>query len=264
MMINMDIWQKIQFYLRLVPLPSKLLVFLLVPLYTNILSTSDYGIADIITTTSTLLIYVFTINIADSVLRFAIENKMEQESYLSYGLKVLLTGSFILVITLFVIWKWKLLAWENYCYFFLFAQFFMSAIYQISSNYLRAIDDIKGVAISGIITTGVTVLFNIIFLVIWKTDIVGYLLSMVLGPAVATLYCFIRVGKSLTYIFQKQISRDTRKSMCSYSIPLIFNGVAWWTNSSIDKYFVTAICGAAQNGNLCSIIQNSYYNDSFS
>ena len=40
---------------------SKILVFLLVPLYTSILSTSDYGIADLITTTATLLIYVFTI-----------------------------------------------------------------------------------------------------------------------------------------------------------------------------------------------------------
>ena len=36
--------------------------------------------------------------------------------------------------------------------------------------------------------------------------------------------------------------------MRGYSIPLIFNGVAWWMNNSIDKYFVTVICGAAQNG----------------
>ena len=47
---------------------SKILVFLLVPLYTSILSTSDYGIADLITTTATLLIYVFTINIAEKPL----------------------------------------------------------------------------------------------------------------------------------------------------------------------------------------------------
>ena len=29
---------------------------------------------------------------------------------------------------------------------------------------------------------------------------------------------------------------------------MIFNGVAWWINNSIDKYFVTAICGIAING----------------
>lgn len=37
---------------------SKFLAFFLVPLYTNVLTTSDYGIADIVTTSVTLLIYV--------------------------------------------------------------------------------------------------------------------------------------------------------------------------------------------------------------
>lgn len=103
---------------------SKILVFLLVPLYTSILSTSDYGIADLITTTATLLIYVFTINIADSVLRFAIDQKTEQESYLSYGLKVLFSGSLIFGIIILVMWKGQILDWKDYCYLFLFIQFF--------------------------------------------------------------------------------------------------------------------------------------------
>lgn len=227
---------------------SKILVFLLVPLYTSILSTSDYGIADLITTTATLLIYVFTINIADSVLRFAIDQKTEQESYLSYGLKVLFSGSLIFGIIILVMWKGQILDWKDYCYLFLFIQFFSTAVYQIASNYLRAIDDIKGVAISGIVTTAVTVLLNILFLIIWRTGVVGYLASMALGPFVATLYCFFRIGKPIFYILKKNPSKKIRKAMRGYSIPLIFNGVAWWMNNSIDKYFVTAICGAAQNG----------------
>ena len=54
---------------------TKFLSFLLVPLYTSFLSTAEYGKIDLITTTSTLLVYVLTINIADSVLRFTIENE---------------------------------------------------------------------------------------------------------------------------------------------------------------------------------------------
>ena len=53
---------------------SKILSFLLVPLYTNVLSTADYGIADIVSTTSTLLTFVVSLNISESVLRFAIDN----------------------------------------------------------------------------------------------------------------------------------------------------------------------------------------------
>ena len=69
---------------------TKFLSFLLVPLYTSFLSTAEYGKIDLITTTSTLLVYVLTINIADSVLRFTIENVKESEKILAVGLKRLL------------------------------------------------------------------------------------------------------------------------------------------------------------------------------
>ena len=54
---------------------TKFLSFLLVPFYTSVLTTAEYGIADIITTTATLMMYICTVNIADAVLRFAIERK---------------------------------------------------------------------------------------------------------------------------------------------------------------------------------------------
>lgn len=54
---------------------SKILAFLLVPFYTNILSTEEYGTVDLVTTTSSLLLFVVTLCIADAVMRFAIEIK---------------------------------------------------------------------------------------------------------------------------------------------------------------------------------------------
>ena len=50
---------------------TKFLSFLLVPFYTSVLTTAEYGIADIITTTATLMMYICTVNIADAVLRKA-------------------------------------------------------------------------------------------------------------------------------------------------------------------------------------------------
>ena len=52
----------------------KVLSFFLVPLYTNVLSTYDYGIADLITTTVQLLIPILTIDIQDAVLRFSLDS----------------------------------------------------------------------------------------------------------------------------------------------------------------------------------------------
>lgn len=226
---------------------SKLLVFLLVPLYTSFLSTVDYGVADLITTTSTLFIYVFTINIADAVLRFVIDKKTNRESYLAYGIRILLIGSFLFALVVFTFWKLNIFSWQEYCYVYLFLNFFTVALYQILSNYLRAIDKVKDVAISGIINTIVTIGLNIFTLVFLKIGLTGYLVSMVLGSFVASMYCLVQIRFS-PRILTNTCDKQNKRAMRNYSIPLIFNGMAWWVNNSIDKYFVTWILGASQNG----------------
>ena len=56
---------------------SKILVFLLVPLYTNVLTTYEYGIADILQVTLLLLVPAVTVNMGEAALRFGIENIRE-------------------------------------------------------------------------------------------------------------------------------------------------------------------------------------------
>lgn len=42
--------------------------------------------------------------------------------------------------------------------------------------------------------------------------------------------------------------KETQNEMIKYGIPLIFNGVAWWINTSLDRYFISAFLGNGQNG----------------
>lgn len=227
---------------------SKILSFLLVPLYTAVLSTEEYGTADLVTTTAGLLIYVFTLNIADAVLRFAIDRKNNQEEILTYGIQILLKGSCVFVFLLCVAWKLSIIDWPAYCYVFLFLNFFSNAINQIFSNYLRAIDKVFDVAVSGIIVTAVTIISNIVFLIWIKLGLVGYMLASVIGAIISSIYCAVKSGCRVEYFYKAELDKNVQHEMKKYSIPLIFNGVAWWVNNSIDKYFVTAICGVAING----------------
>ena len=50
---------------------SKLLVFFLVPIYTSVLSTAEYGTYDLAMSTVLLLYPVLSVNIVDCVLRFS-------------------------------------------------------------------------------------------------------------------------------------------------------------------------------------------------
>lgn len=227
---------------------TKFLSFLLVPLYTNVLSTTEYGIADIITTTATLMIYIFTINISDSVLRFAIERKENQGEILAFGIRVLAIGSLVLLFALGLTYQTHILNWNFYYYFFIFLYFLFTAIYQIMTNYLRAIDEITGVAIAGIISAIVMILGNIVFLLLIKIGIYGYLLSMILGPLAGSIYCFFKAKLSWRIYLKSTCDKKTQELMIRYCVPLIFNNIALWINAFLDKYFIVAMCGTDQNG----------------
>ena len=69
---------------------SKILVFLLVPLYTSVLSTAEYGTYDLAISTVTLLYPILTVNIVDAVMRFAMDKKYNtyvftKESFLKHN-----------------------------------------------------------------------------------------------------------------------------------------------------------------------------------
>lgn len=227
---------------------SKILTLLLVRLYTDVLSTSEYGVADLIITTSNVLVYVFTLEIASAVLRFAIERKERQGEILTYGLLIDIIGTGVLFGLSIICSKLRIFPLPSYFYPFLVLYFFGSSFGTTLSNYLRAIDEVRSCAIAGIISTIVLLSGNILGLLVFQFGIYGYLVSLVLSPLVGCFYMIMRVKKSGTLDLKSICDAQTRKEMRSYSIPLVFNGVGWWINNSLDKYFIIALLTSASNG----------------
>ena len=76
---------------------SKILVFLLVPLYTDVLSTSEYGIADVMQVTLLLLVPALTLNMGEAALRFGIEYADRRGSILKAGIRYVLRADALVV-----------------------------------------------------------------------------------------------------------------------------------------------------------------------
>lgn len=53
---------------------SKIITFLMVPLYTNYLNPNQYGSVDLITTTVNLLVPLLSMEIGQAIIRYSIEN----------------------------------------------------------------------------------------------------------------------------------------------------------------------------------------------
>lgn len=227
---------------------SKILSFLLVPLYTNILTTSEYGIADVITTTGTLIMYICTLDVADGILRYVIDRRDKKEEIFSFGTRVLLYGSLLSLLTLAVIWQLGIFNWPVGYYISTFLYFFFNATYDILSKYLRAIEKVRDVAIAGFISSAGVIVGNILFLLVFRIGMYGYLIALIMGPLLGTLYSIIRSGLRPSSFVQCTCEKTMQKEILCYCIPLIFNNLALWINAFLDKYFVTAICGSAENG----------------
>lgn len=227
---------------------SKILTFFLVPLYTNILSTQDYSTADIISTSATVLMYIFTLNISSAVLRFAIDAKEDKQRVLFYGFKIMFFGSAIVLVSLLVCWLLNLIKWAGYCYIFLFLIYIADSLQTVFYQYLRAVDKVKTMTVAAIVSTFVRLLSCVVTLVVFKLGVVGYLLSMFIGPMVSVVISLFAILPFKKEKVDKEYEKKLHRNMLSYSIPLIFNQLGWWVNNSINKYFLIWLKGAALNG----------------
>ena len=100
---------------------TKLLSFLLVPLYTSILSTTDYGTYDIFNTTVGVLLPILTLNIQDAVIRFALDKNYKNESIATIGLRYVIRANMIVAAGLVInkIFGFSAVANQYAVYFFL-------------------------------------------------------------------------------------------------------------------------------------------------
>ena len=67
---------------------SKILTFLLVPLYTNVLTTEEYGTYDFYVVTALLLVPLLSVDIVDSILRFSLDKNNNAKEVFSIGVRI--------------------------------------------------------------------------------------------------------------------------------------------------------------------------------
>lgn len=227
---------------------SKILVFLLVPLYTSVLSTEEYGTYDIMFTTIQLLYPILSLNIIDAVMRFPINaNKNKQKEIFSVGLKYIFISILcfavgcILINTIF---KVEILD-KFYGQFILL--YISYVFYNFITQFAKGIEAIRYLAFSGIISTILTLTLNIYFLLYMHLGIIGYFYANIISMSIASLYLLLRIH-FIQFIKFQICKNKLEHEMLVYSIPLIFTTLSWYINSVSDRYIVTFFCGIATNG----------------
>lgn len=224
----------------------KILGFLMVPFYTSMLTPADYGIADLISTTVMLLVPIFTLDIQDAVMRYTLDKAVDSGDVISCAIRIFLWGGVIVIVgasfaSLLPI-HWLKMEYIS----FVVINYFAIAWGNILNMFCRGIDEVRAITISAIITTFVTIPANILFLAVFKWGITGYLTANVIGIIIADLYLMYKAN--LKKYFHCHISKKIAYEMIGYSMPLVFNVIAWWVNSVSDRYILAWVSGVSVSG----------------
>lgn len=233
---------------------SKILVFLLVPFYTNILTTYEYGVADVIQVTLLLLVPMITLNIGEAALRFGVEEENSRYKIYDVGIKYVLRASIIVAFICFALRgvisavpingingaeiKWYLLL-----FVFLFAS---NALYEFLVLYFQGCELVETVVIGSISCTAATIGFNLFFLLGLRIGLNGYIFSQILAYGVAASIMILSGRRKVKKPQEEPLELEDR--MLTYSKPMIVYSTASWVNNAVDRYFVLYLCGAAING----------------
>lgn len=223
---------------------SKLLVFLLLPLYSSVLTTGEYGIATLVADFSNLLFPIVTLGFSQAVFRFSYGRKKDRPAVFTAGLEMLFAGMIFFTAISPLLKRIPSLS----DYILLLGMYvFMFALNSICGSFLRGMNAVKPFAIKGLICTAANLIFNIIFLLIFKLGITGYLLANICGDFIAVLYMVLG-GDLLDYIEPRQVSRGIFKEMLRFSVPLIPTTICWWIVNMSDRFMITSIVNESANG----------------
>lgn len=226
---------------------SKFMIFLLVPLYTSVLSTEEYGKYDLIVSTVTLLYPILTANIIDAVMRFAMDEQRKKDDAASIGLRYV-TISFVLFgLGLLGSWVFHLFPSLDGLRGYVFLYYLFFVLNQYFLQLAKGLERIKEMGIAGIVSSVVLVIANVVFLLVVKLGLRGFFIANILGQAVPVVYYFIRL-QYWKMVRQTSWGSSLEKEMIAYCVPLILTSLGWWANSTADKYIVALMCGVAANG----------------
>lgn len=226
-------------------LSTRLVSFLLLPLYTSLLSTSEYGIVDYIISLSVFIVPFSTFLMDEALFRFLIDCKDEQDrkDVFSSSMIIALLGEalFLLVtipIVIFIRYEYGLIL-------ILYVTF--SSLSMMLNAFLRGIGRTDQYALFNFLQGSLTILLNILFVIGLHKKANGILYSSILAMG-SICFFFLCKFKVWKYVDIKAVNKETAKNIIKYSAPLIPNKVSWSIVNVSDRLIIMNMIGSSASG----------------
>lgn len=221
----------------------KLMSFFLMPLYTSVLTTEQYGVSELLNSSVEIILPLATLCIVEALYRFSIDKDANSNSLFTNALVIILVGDVIVGVGCVL-----LKHFNDYQYAFEFAILYIAiSSYKLTTQFARGLGHTKRFAFYGVVNAVLLIISNLILLVIMKGDIREYLLSFSIGYGITSIVALF-ASNELRYVHIGAFDKVSLKAMLKYGIPDIPNTLSWWVNSVLDRYILMYFCGASISG----------------
>lgn len=224
---------------------TKLISFILLPLYTKLIDPEIYGIYGINMTIVQLTVPIVFVCIWNSVFRFAAEANEDEGRYeiISTGLPVLWISSFVCVgVLLFVNLFWNLYNPVLVC------------IYAVANGFqyfygyvARSMKDNKTFIISGCVNSTINLLLNWIGIAYLHQGIEVLYYSYIIGTAAQVLYIEFKYH-TIVHFRKEYVSKERLKTFMKFGGPLAVNSVMQWLLTGLTQIMIANMMGTYYNG----------------
>lgn len=242
---------------------TKILSFLIVPLYTYYIAPSEMGDYDLLNTTISLLTPLVTLQISDGAYVWMMRNKDKTEDYITAVYKFVITTTLFAAFIIFIIDSIFGIPYATYFTLLLLT----GRWFQTLQKLLRGLKNQKLFAFSGVLYTTIFLILNLVQIVVLKMKVDALFQSAIIANAVCIGFVLI-FEKRLRINKIKEKSIQTQIDMLRFSVPLIPNRLNWWIINSSGRYIVRIFLGSAANGiyaiaykfpSLLQMIYNIFY-----
>lgn len=220
--------------------------FLLVPIYTYYLISSDYGYVDLIQTYVSLLAPMIILRFDSAIFRFLIDfrnNENKKNEIISSSVILISFQILIVTIIFFIV--------NSFLHFDYYLAIILNIVFVSISSYLLQL--IRGIgknieySIASIISGIITIVLNIILIICFKYNASSILYTSAIANILCSLYLILK-NKLYKYLNIKFYNKKVLKEMLNYSLPMIPDGLSWWVVNVSDRTIISFLINTSANG----------------
>ena len=225
---------------------SKIITFLMVPMYTHYIDKSDFGYYDICLTWCLLLMPFVTLQLRDGAFRFLLDcdSHTRRQRIVTFVSRTMISTTVLSCIITAALALLTNIQYLGYALGMLLAMSFQ----EVYSQVFRGLRNNRAFVTVGILSSLGICLFSIFFVVHLGWGIKGIFLANILARVLALVIVEARVRLITRYIRWSISSREVAYDILRYTLPLLPGSLCWWLTGSSDRLFITHFLGLDANG----------------